>query len=176
MNARDLFDILAREHAPMLHVYVRCLAAPSEVDDLVQETLITAWRILDKFDRTRPFGPWLRGIAKNLVLAHHRQASKASVNYDPAWLLTLEDRCAALQRQPGDTLDEKLNGLRECIDKLPEPYRQTIRLRYQYELTGERLAQRLQISLENLKKRLQRGKQWLLECLTAKLRAKEGIA
>lgn len=175
MQARDLFDILAREHARMLHVYVRCLAAPSEVDDLVQESLVTAWRNLDKFDRTKPFGPWLRGIARNLVLSHHRKMSAVSVAYDPAWLTSLEDRCTSLQRQPGDTLDDKLNGLRDCIEQLPEPYRQTIRLRYQQELTGETLAQRLQISLDNVKKRLQRGKQWLIECLTAKLQAEEGL-
>lgn len=174
MNARDLFDILAREHARMLHVYVRCLAAPSEVDDLVQDTLVTAWRNIGKFDRTKPFGPWLRGIAKNMVLAHHRKMVTANISYDPAWLVTLEDRCDKLQRQPGDTLDEKLSGLRDCIDKLPEPYRQTIRLRYQFDISGEMLTQRLQISFENLKKRLQRGKQWLLECLTTKLQAGEG--
>lgn len=175
MNARDLFDILAREHVRMLHVYVRCLALPSEVEDLVQEALVTAWRNIEKFDCARPFGPWLRGIARNVVLANHRKRVAASVSYDPAWLVTLEDRCDRLEHQPGDTLDEKLSGLRDCIDKLPEPYRQTIRLRYQFDISAEMLSQRLQISFENLKKRLQRGKQWLLECLTNKLQAEEGL-
>lgn len=174
MDARDLFDILAREHVRMLHVYVRCLVSAGEVDDIVQDALVTAWKNLDKFDRTRPFGPWLRGIAKNLVLAHHRKTI-ASVPYDPAWLTTLEDRCAALHRQPGDTFDEKLDALRNCIAKLPEPYRQAIRLRYHENVTGEALAHRLQITFENLKKRLQRGREWLLECLTGKLKIEESL-
>lgn len=176
MQARDLFEILVREHAQMLHVYVRCLITPNEIDDIVQDTLATAWKNLSKFDRSKPFGPWLRGIARNLTLAHHRKTRMALVPYDPAWLLTLEDQCAALHRQPGDTLDDKLGVLRNCIEQLPEPYRQTIRLRYQDEISGEPLAHRLQISLENLKKRLQRGKQWLLECLTGKLKTQEGLA
>ncbi len=168
MNARDLFDILAREQAPMLGVYLRCLVNASEVDDLLQETLVTAWRNLDKFDRTKPIGPWLRGIARNLALAHHRQMQRTT-SFDPDWLNGLEDRCAALQQQQGDTLDEKLAGLRHCIEQLPEPYKQTIKLRYQQEKLGEVLANELQITVENLKKRLQRGKQWLSECLQKKL-------
>ena len=96
-------------------MYIRCLARSSEVDDLVQETLVTAWKHLDRFDRSKPFGPWLRGIARNLVMAHHRQSAGA-VAYDPAWLLILEDRCHQLHHQPGDTLEEKLECLRLCID------------------------------------------------------------
>lgn len=175
MQARELFEILAREHGSMLHVYVRCLARSSEVDDLVQETLVTAWKNLDRFDRSKPFGPWLRGIARNLVLAHHRQSAGA-VAYDPAWLLILEDRCHQLHHQRGDTLEEKLECLRLCIEQLPEPYRHTIRLRYQHEIAGEALAQRLQISFENVKKRLQRGKQWLHECLSGKLQSGEALS
>jgi RNA polymerase sigma factor (sigma-70 family) len=173
MQARELFEILAREHLPMLRVYLRCLVAAGEVDDLVQESLVAVWRALDRFDRSKPFGPWLRGIARNVALAHHRQSAQADLPYDPTWLLALEDRCAAVQNQPGDTLDEKLTGLRNCIEQLPEPYKTTIRYRYQFEIIGEALAQRLQINLENVKKRLQRGRQWLSECMGKKLETGE---
>lgn len=172
MNARDLFEILVREQAPMLQVYLRCLLPASEVDDVLQETLVTAWRVLPRFDRTKPLGPWLRGIARHVAFAHQRKLNQAHT-YDPSWFHSLEERFAALHRQTGDTLDEKLQGLRDCIEQLPEPYREAIRLRYQQELTGETLATRLQINLENLKKRLQRGKQWLVECLTKKLQTEE---
>lgn len=168
MNARDLFDILAREQAPMLGVYLRCLVNASEVDDLLQETLVTAWRNIDKFDRTKPIGPWLRGIARNLAFVHLRSL-QLTTSFDPAWIISLEDRCATLQQRPGDTLDEKLAGLRHCIEQLPEPYKQTIKLRYQQEKLGDALASELQITVENLKKRLQRGKHWLWECLQKKL-------
>ena len=35
---------------------------PGNHVDLFQETMVVAWRRLDDFDHTRPFGPWLRGL------------------------------------------------------------------------------------------------------------------
>ena len=174
MDARTLFDILAREQAPMLRVYLRCLVAETEIDDLLQETLVAAWRNLESYDRSRPLGPWLRGIARNTAFAHFRKNNKA-VPFDPEWIHALEDRCASLQRQPGDNLEEKLAGLRHCIEQLPEPYRESIKLRYQQVVSAETMAHTLKISLENVKKRLQRARVWLAECLQKKLSAEEGL-
>jgi RNA polymerase sigma-70 factor len=172
MQARDLFEILARENSGMLTAYLRChVHSPQEAEDLFQESLVTAWRNLDKFDRDRPFGPWLRGIAANLVLAHYRKAARQAKSCEPVVLQQLEERFALMQKQPGDTWDEKLEGLRDCLKRLPGHFRDAVRLRYEEDLSGPKLAERLQISLENMKKRLQRGRQWLLECLGAKLAA-----
>ena len=38
---------------------------PSAVDDLFQETMLIAWQKITAYDRLRPFGAWLRGIARN---------------------------------------------------------------------------------------------------------------
>ena len=170
MNSHELFEILVREHADMLTVYLRCAVRdPAAVDDLFQETMLTAWKTLDRFDRTRPFGPWLRGIAAKLVLAHHRKAARQFAICDADFLAHLESRHAALSRATGDTLDEKLDVLRQCLSRLPERYRLPVELRYHVGLQGDALADRLEISVEALKKRLQRGRARLLECLTRKL-------
>ncbi|MFO0814492.1 MAG: sigma-70 family RNA polymerase sigma factor [Gemmatales bacterium] len=176
MDARTLFDILAREQSPMLRVYLRCLVQSAEVDDLLQESLVAAWRSLDHYDRDKPLGPWLRGIARHIALAHYRKRTQTAVPYDPEWLQSLEDKCDAVQKQTGDTLEEKLTGLRDCIEQLPEPYRHSIRLRYQQALTGEPLAKALAISMENVKKRLQRARAWLTECMQKKRTTEEGLA
>mgnify|MGYP000940886993 CR=1 FL=1 len=59
--------------------------------------------------------------------------------------------------------------------QLPEPYRQSIRLRYQQAITGESLAQALAIRMENVKKRLQRARAWLTECMQKKRVTEEGL-
>jgi RNA polymerase sigma-70 factor (ECF subfamily) len=176
MDAKELFEILVREHSAMLLVYLRAAARePALVDDLFQETMLTAWQTLDRFDRTRPFGPWLRGIAGKLVLAQRRKAVADWHLCGEEMLDHLNDRLTAVHAQPGDTLDEKLAGLRECLDKLPEPYREAVRLRYLEQLSPAGLAERLQISVEALKKRLQRSRARLLECLNRKLAPAEGL-
>lgn len=154
----------------MLTVYLRCAVRdPAAVDDLFQETMMTAWRNLEKFDRDRPFGPWLRGIAAKLILAQRRKDARRHLLMDEGVLEHLEARQNELQQLPGDTLDDKLESLRECVRALPQRYRHAVELRYHEGLRGSRLAERLDISGEALKKRLQRGRARLLDCLQRKL-------
>ena len=177
MQTYELFEILVREHSQMLTVYLRCAVRDAAlVDDLFQETMLTAWKNLDRFDRARPFGPWLRGIAAKLVLAQRRKSARGMVLCDEQVLEHLEVRHAALQASTGDTLEEKLASLKDCIEALPDRYRQVIELRYRQELQGETLAQRLGITTETLKKQLQRARARLLECLERKLPKIEAAA
>ncbi len=170
MTSKDLFEILAREHAAMLTVYLRAAVHDAVlVDDLFQETMLTAWRTLERFDRSRPFGPWLRGIAAKLILAHRRKSGRHVVLFDAKALEHLETRHESLERLSGDTLDEKLETLRECLRLLPPRYREAVELRYREGMQGRGLAGRLEISIEALKKRLQRGRARLLDCLSRKL-------
>jgi RNA polymerase sigma-70 factor (ECF subfamily) len=174
MDAAALFEILIRENAGMLTAYLRSVARdPTTVDDLFQETCLTAWRKLDEFDKSRPFGPWLRGIAANVVLTWRRKHRRAFLLCDEQILEHLDRRCEAVHQLAGDTWDEKLAGLKDCLDQLPDRYREPIRLRYLEDLLPEALAQRLGLELETIKKRLQRGRARLWECLQRKLRLAE---
>lgn len=176
-RSKDLFEILVREHAPMLIVYLRSVVSDAAaVDDLFQETMLTAWRTLDRFDRKRPFGPWLRGIAGKLIMAHRRKSADAHLLCDEHVLEHLDGRLAALEQQHGDTFDEKLAALRQCIDAMPDRYREVVRLRYRVELPTEQIAEHLKLTIETVKKRLQRARMRLFDCLSRKLGAAEGLS
>jgi len=170
MDAKTLFEILIREHSDMLVAHLRAGIRDSHaVDDLFQETVLTAWRRLDDYDRSRPFGPWLRGISGKLMLAHYRKSSKGAVPLDEASLEWLNDRFAAIHSMPGDAFHEKLSALRECIQALPETYQRPIIMRFREERGLAEIQSALQVAKETLKKRLTRGKTRLAECLERKL-------
>ena len=115
MDTKSLFEILIRENSEMLTAYIRTGVRDSHaVDDLFQETVLTAWKRLDAYDRERPIGPWLRGIAGKLMLAYYRRVSRDAVPIDYQVLNWLDDRFDAIQAQPGDTFHEKLSALRDC--------------------------------------------------------------
>ncbi|MBY0589188.1 sigma-70 family RNA polymerase sigma factor [bacterium] len=169
-TSKDLFEILAREHASTLLVYLKSVVRDrSMVDDLFQETLLTAWKNIDSFDRARPFGPWLRGIAGKLVLVHYRRSAKGFVFCDETILDQLAHRAEQWQVEAGDSLDEKLGRLRQCLEHLPVSYRQAVDLRYREGLKGQQLADRLSLTMETVKKRLQRARTRLLECMDRRL-------
>lgn len=170
MDAVSLFEILAREHAPMLTAYLRSMVHdPAAADDLFQETMLTAWRTLHRYNREQPFGPWLRGIAAKLVLADRRRQVRSPVLCDEEMIRHFDHRFQSIETFPGDTLDEKLSALRQCIESLPQHYREVVQLHYRLELPNKAAAERLNINLETLKKRLQRARAKLLACLTGKM-------
>ena len=92
--------------------------------------MIVAWRRLDECDLERPFGPWLRGIASRLVLAHYRKQKTAPVLLDQAVLQAVDRHFENINQLAGDTWDDKVAALRECIDALPERQKSVIGGRY----------------------------------------------
>jgi RNA polymerase sigma-70 factor (ECF subfamily) len=170
-TGRDVFEILARENARMLRAFLLGLARDAATaDDLFQEALVVAWRKLDQYDRARPFGPWLRGIAARLALDRRRsEARHGMVLCDEATLALLEDRFARVDRIPADTWEEKTAALRACLEDLLPEDREVIALRYEQDRSCEEIAARLGQGLEWAKKRLQRARERVGLCVEGKL-------
>ncbi|MFM1870812.1 MAG: polymerase sigma factor SigW [Planctomycetota bacterium] len=176
VDARDLFEILAREHLDGVRAFLLAsVRDPIAAEDLLQETFLVAWRILDRYDRQLPFGPWVRGIAGKLVLNHRRKLGRSRMMYcDEDLLLHLDEAFARFDRLPGDTFDEQLDALRGCMERLSGPQKESIRLHYEHGLHCKEIAVRLQVGLEAVKKHLQRGRAALHRCLETKIAGVEG--
>lgn len=168
-KAKLAFEILARENARMLTVYLRSIVCDdSTVDDLFQEAMVVAWKRLDECDLSKPFGPWLRGIASRLVMAHYRKRKSSPVFLDEAVLSHLDSQFESIAAQTGDTWDEKVAALHACLDALPETHRNAIDGRYFEGLKTKLVAENLNISFEACKKRLVRARGLLADCLRQK--------
>jgi len=164
-----LFEILVRENADSLTAFLRAAVEDqAAADDLFQETMLIAWRKIGEYDRTRPFGAWLRGIARHLVLAHYRSSARQVACSDELILDHLDRRMTQVDRQPGDTFDEKIQALRDCVSRLAPLYQEPIEMHYRQQETVECIAKRLATSKDAIQKRLQRARQQLAECLEHK--------
>ncbi len=166
-SARQLFEILVREHADMLSAFLRSLVYDSAVvDDLFQETMMVAWRRLGESDQSLPFGPWLRGIAGKLVLEYRRKkANRGVLNCEPEVLQALEEEYRGLEKLPGDSFRDRAARLTGCLDKLPPMMRDVINLVYMRGLSLKSLAAAVDAAEETVKKRIQRARQMLADCL-----------
>jgi RNA polymerase sigma-70 factor len=171
VESRDLFEILTREHIDSVRAFLLAsLRDNVAAEDVLQETFLVAWRILDRYDRALPFGPWVRGIAAKLLLNHRRKLGRSRVYFCDDQVLThLDDGFRDFARLQGDTFDEKLDALRGCLDQLTGPQRESIRLHYEHGLHCKEIALRLGIGFEAVKKHLQRGRALLHRCLLTKL-------
>jgi RNA polymerase sigma-70 factor len=168
-EAMTVFEILVRENQAMLLTYLRAVVINgSVIDDLFQETMLTAWQKLDEYDRSRPFGPWLRGIAANLVKAYYRKSKSDFMLCDDEVLEQISKHLQYISERSGDTWDEKIAALTHCIEALSEHHRQVVNLRYFEKTPASQIAAILNTSVETIKKRLQRARAQLLECLKRK--------
>jgi RNA polymerase sigma-70 factor (ECF subfamily) len=60
------YAALVRSHQDGLYRFIRRYVGDAdEAYDLAQETFVSAWESLSRFDISRPAGPWLRRIALN---------------------------------------------------------------------------------------------------------------
>ncbi|MCP4092562.1 MAG: RNA polymerase sigma factor [Planctomycetes bacterium] len=62
---REAFSVLLQRHAAKVHAFLLAFVPPSEADDLMQETMLAAWRGLPTLQRPERVVPWLIGIARN---------------------------------------------------------------------------------------------------------------
>lgn len=166
LDGRAVFEILVRENADMLDAYLRTLLRSNDhVDDLFQEAMLIAWRRLADYDRSRPFGPWLRGIAQNLVLAHARRTNSAPRTMESGILAEIDARFDELANMPGDTFTERTQRIWECLKRLPDEMRETLELVCLRSVPVPAAAEELGSNRETVWKRVQRGRRLLAACL-----------
>ncbi len=123
-----------------------------------------AGRLAD-YDRSRPFGPWLRGIAQNLVLAHGRRVNAAPVTMESGLLAEIDARFDELANAPGDTFTERTQRIWDCLRRLPEEMRRTLELVCLRSVPVPAAAEELGSNRETVWKRVQRGRRLLADCL-----------
>lgn len=172
MNRRDV-ESLIRVHQAELFRYLRYLGArpDAEVEDLVQEAFLVALRgDGPRATDERQQAAWLRGIARNLFLAHCRKERTARTHLTADAMKLAEQVWADEFLGDGDGFDYAA-ALRKCLDKLPAGKRQFVERRYADGFTREQLAAAFRLTADGVKTALRRIRQQLADCVTATLEA-----
>lgn len=174
----ELFAVLVGEHQLGLAAFVRaCVQDAADADDLVQETFVAAWQRLDEYDRARPFAGWLRGIARHKLTDYFRNstARRQHVRVLPAEAVAaIADEFERLNRPArGEVYRDCFAALQACLQALAEADRAIVERAYRQSQTCGSIAAQLGQTVEAVKKRLQRARAQLRECILSKLAAEE---
>jgi RNA polymerase sigma-70 factor (ECF subfamily) len=142
-------ELLFRHHWPRAHraayLVVHDAAA---AEDIAQEAFLAAVRALDRFDRRRPFGPWLHRIVVNRAIdwaraRELRRELSAEAAPDPA----------GPERPEREHAGRLAGGLAE----LSPEHRAVIVLRYLLDYTPGEIAELLELPRGTVNSRLRRG-------------------
>jgi RNA polymerase sigma-70 factor, ECF subfamily len=127
---------LVRRHARALARFLAGGGAPeAELDDLVQETFIRAFRGLDRFRGQCQFRTWLLTIGGNVLKDAYRHAKRARV-------VPLGDELRAGDGDPHEhaVAGEAEGRLRAGLERLPRMQREVFLLRAQQGLEYDEIA------------------------------------
>lgn len=152
---RTLYD----RHRPLVWRLARGFADldADDVDDVVQEAFVRAFRSLGGLKEPARFGPWLLAIARNRALSRlaRRRASAALVE-------GLEREAEANPEgeapAPDPESGAEVEVVRRVIAELPDgPEKDTVRLFYlEGELSAREIAERLGVGKSAITMRLER--------------------
>ena len=180
---RDLDPQLWFErHGDYLYCYARKRVRRGEVaEDLVQETLLAAWRGRAHFAGRASERSWLTAILKRKLIDHLRRKARDQIRFESSEGEPEEKRFSGSNKwksppkkwknhtpdADGDAdrfeFWEVLHG---CLDKLPRRLRETFALRHLDEKPAEEICEAIDISPANLWVMLHRARAGLLKCLT----------
>ena len=146
------FEALFRAHwGPAYRAAYLVVRDAAAAEDIAQEAFLSAVRALDRFDRKRPFGPWLHRIVVNRAIDWARARA----------LRPEADEVDA----PAPERPERDDELLRELDRLTPEHRAVIVLRYVLEYTPGEIAELTGLPRGTVNSRLRRGLDHLAERL-----------
>jgi len=123
---RQAYRTLLEDLAPYVRsIAGRCFKRPSDVEDAVQDVLLTVHMVRHAYDPGRPFGPWLLAIANRHIIDRLRRETRQrarEIELSPEHEI-LAGHETNLDEGICDTV-----ALSEAIDRLPPDQRQAIKM------------------------------------------------
>jgi RNA polymerase sigma-70 factor, ECF subfamily len=159
VNEREFVELTA-PHRPALHAHCyRLLGSVFDADDALQETLLRAWRAIDRYEPRSPLVAWLYRIATNVCLRMLEQRDRAPVPVD-AHLEPYPDM--ALGPHAVAERDEQIGlAFVAAMQLLPPRQRVVLVLRDVLDWSAREVAELLDASVASVNSALQRARERL---------------
>jgi RNA polymerase sigma-70 factor, ECF subfamily len=144
----DLEELFRRHWPPAYRAAYFVVYDRVAAEDIAQEAFMSALRSLDRFDRRRPFGPWLHRIVVNRAI-------------DWARARALRREIEASAESPAVEAEHDLVGARDELDtalaSLSPERRAVVVLRYVLGYTPGEIAKLLELPRGTVNSRLRRA-------------------
>ncbi len=139
---KEAFAEIVAAHQDMLLAFAAFRVADGDMaDEVVHQTFIRAYEQLDRFQREKDFGQWLRTICKYMIMAELKKCSSDSYNRR-----NYGDHIRAVLAQTSEDCVENEGGsdtaklLDACMKNLPERSQAILQMRYEQKLPASEIS------------------------------------
>ena len=170
-----LYEIIMRRYNQRLYRVARAiLRDDGEAEDVIQDAYVRAYQHLNQFAGLAPFSVWLTRIAVHEALRRLQQRGRSQqfddILQDEDGIMN-GDAQTVVEASPDPeqraAIAEVGRLLEDAVLDLPAPYRTVVMLRDIEELSTAETAAALDLTEENVKVRLHRGRAMMRDYLYA---------
>jgi|SRR6056297_75106 len=145
---------------------LRLTSDPNDAEDLVQDTIVKAYRFFSSYEKGTNAKAWLFRILKNSYINNYRRKSKKPQQVDYDEVATFYETIRAERTDTSDLEDTMYRELIDdditnALDQIPEDFRTVVLLCDVEDFTYEEIANMLDVPIGTIRSRLHRGRNLL---------------
>jgi RNA polymerase sigma-70 factor (ECF subfamily) len=155
---------IIREYAPDVRFFLASnLFAKDMVEDLAQETFISAYENISKFDLDHNFRQWLIGIAANKLKMYYRSLKTQKSAYEK--VLDIIRKKQQEENQEEELISKEKLRLHKCLEAIPIRTRDILKGHYFQNIQIKQMAELQKTTEDAISSLLYRTKRKLADCL-----------
>ena len=132
-----------------------------DAEEVFQETAAVMWEKFHDYEEGTNFTAWAKKIALYKVMEFRRRESRKTLHFDHEVLEKIVEASEGVLEQQ----QEQRNALRKCIEKLCEPDRSLVRVRYEQGLPISIMARDMKKSVHTLYRKISKIHEVLRRCV-----------
>ena len=158
-SSRDLseqdFNRIYSQYAPMVHGVLLARLPYDEVQDVMQEVFLAAFRSFHSLRDREAAGAWLFTVARHHAANFYRSSKKA------------DELSETIESRPSKSSEAA--EVLQMIKSMPDAYRETLVLRLVEGMTGDEISKQTGLKPESVRVNLHRGMKLLRDRLGIKV-------
>jgi len=168
---RELYgEIIRRYQTKLGHYLKKFIRSHDELEDVLQEVFIKAYRNLFDFNIDKKFSPWIYRIAHNEALNYLKKHKRQVLSLDDSELEVIDEK-VNIQ----DAVDAHIAKatIEKCFARLKDKYREPLILYFFEQKTYDEISDILHVPAATVGVLIMRGKKVLKESLKQELYGKQ---
>ena len=138
-DSREFLELLIPNQRKLQAFILMLIPNIVDAEDIYQESVSEMWNKFSAFEIGTDFLAWAATIAKYKVLAFRNKHNKSKILFNSKIYEILESAANSTR----DSLQKHLDLLKECIRKLSENEKYLLKMRYESDLTYQKIALRV---------------------------------